>query len=247
VATRATSDPKLAVNQAHAEILALKAARYLAYEKLLEIISGVHLDSTTLLQKELIKDTRLKGRVEGLVREARTVSERVDTRADGAALAEVRLGVLLDGPQGLKAAAWQAYQEGRGLEPRLTPTNQPPKAHAKKNEKPTGLIILAQGLGAKPAMFPRLVAEPDGAEIFGAGRVDPQAAMEKGVVGYAPDLAKAKANPRVGANPLVIRAQGTREPGSADLVVSAADAARISSAEATSDILTKCNVVIVIE
>ena len=249
VAARATADPKLAVNAAHGETLALKAARYLAFEKLLEVIAGVRLDSRTVLRRELLKDGLMRARVKGLVRQARTVLERVETRPDGSPLAEVRLGVLLDGPDGLKAAAWQAYRERlTGAEPLDdTPQPRPAQVSAPMRGQPTGLIVIAQGLGAKPAMFPRLLAEPGGTELFGPAMVSPQAAMDKGVVGYAPDLDKARTNPRVGANPLVVRARKAQGPGSSDLLVTDADAARITAAEAAGDILTNCNVVIVIQ
>jgi hypothetical protein len=249
VAARATADPKLAVNAAHGETLALKAARYLAFEKLLEVIAGVRLDSATVVRRELLQDGLMRARVKGLVRRARTVMERVETKPDGSPLAEVRLGVLLDGPEGLKAAAWQAYRDRlAAADPDLdTPRPKPAQVSAPMRGQPTGLIVIARGLGAKPAMFPRLLAEPGGEELFGPAMVSPRAAMDKGVVGYAPDLAKARANPRVGANPLVVRANKAQGPGSSDLMVTSTDAARITAAEAAGDILTNCNVVIVIQ
>lgn len=249
VAARATADPRLAVNAAHGETLALKAARYLAFEKLLEVIAGVRLDSTTVLKRELLQDGLMRARVKGLVRQARTILEQVDVRPDGSPLAEVRLGVLLDGPDGLKAAAWQAYRErlAAGSLVEDPPRPEPAQVSVPMRGQPTGLIVIAQGLGAKPAMFPRLLAEPGGTELFGPAMVNPRAAMDKGVVGYAPDLDKARANPRVGANPLVVRARKAQGPGSSDLMVTGDDAARITAAETAGDILTNCNVVIVIQ
>lgn len=240
------ADPAMAANLAHAEVLALKTARYRAYEKLLEIVRGVRLSAYTQLERELLADGVLMARVRGMVRGARIISQKVSKAEDGSIMAEVRLGLLLGGPGGLSSAALAAMRKKAHKPATLFKPKQPPPPV--KAAKPySGLIVLAEGLGTKPAMFPRIVEAKSGREIYGPDRVDKTAAMAKGVVGYAVSLKRAKQNQRVGDNPLVIKAVKAQGNNMADLVVSYDDAVRLFAADVKSGFLAQCKVVIVIK
>jgi hypothetical protein len=112
VTGEATCDPSLSVNQSHCYTMALKAARALAYEKLAETVHGVHVSSSNTFQDEVIKNTSLRTTVEGLIKNARIISEEITTMSDGSPLAQVRLGLLINGPKGLcYAIARHLHQE----------------------------------------------------------------------------------------------------------------------------------------
>jgi hypothetical protein len=112
VTGEATCDPSLSVNQSHCYTMALKAARALAYEKLAETVHGVHVSSSNTFQDEVIKDTSLRTTVQGLIKNARIISEETTTMSDGSPLIRVRLGLLINGPKGLSyAIARHLHQE----------------------------------------------------------------------------------------------------------------------------------------
>ncbi len=107
VTGEATCDPSLSVNQSHCYTMALKAARALAYEKLTETVHGLNVSSSNTFQDEVIANTLLKTSVQGLIRDARIISEETTTMPDGSPLVKVRLGLLIKGPRGLNSAIVQ--------------------------------------------------------------------------------------------------------------------------------------------
>lgn len=112
VTGEATCDPSLSVNQSHCYTMALKAARALAYEKLAETVHGVQVNSSNTFQDEVIKNTSLRTTVQGLIKDARIISEETTTMSDGSPLIRVRLGLLINGPKGLSSAiARHLHQE----------------------------------------------------------------------------------------------------------------------------------------
>ncbi len=244
VLARGAVDPRVARNQAHAEVLALKTARYRAYEKLLEIVRGVRLDAYTQLENELLADGSLMARVRGMVRGARIISQEVSARPDGSVVAEVRLGLLISGPAGLSATMLQALRrQPRARPPVFKPS---PRPRAQPRKPYTGLIVVATGLGARPAMFPRILEAKSRKVVYGPESVDKFQAMQRGVVGYAVSVERARQNQRVGANPLVVKALKAQGNNQADLVVSYQDAVKIFAADIKSGFLAQCRVIIVI-
>lgn len=247
VVARGSADPRLAQGMAHAEILALKTARMRAYERLLEVIKGIHLDSSTTLRQELLADSRLRARLQGTVRGARVIQERVTHRPDGSLMATVRLGLPLGHPKGLSGAA-QPWLSKRPTPPakRFHPRDQAYKTQALYGQRYTGLIVLAQGLGARPALFPRVVEAASRREVYGPGQINHKVALERGVVAYAASLETARRQPRAGSRPLVVRALKAQGPGRSRLVVSYPDAVKIFAADLKENFLANCGVVIVI-
>jgi len=110
----------------------------------------------------------------------------------------------------------------------------------------TGLIVDASGLGAKPAMSPRMLA-PDERVIYGLMIVDESYVIEHGITSYAHGMDEAKRMTRAGLNPLIVRATAVSGPMQADLVVSETAAEKIASENRLHGFLKKCNVVIVID
>ena len=105
----------------------------------------------------------------------------------------------------------------------------------------TGVIINAKGLKVTPALAPRLIDEK-GNEVYTAKHVSKDAIGKNGVCGYVKTVDAANKDPRVTGKPLVLKALRLTEAGSADLVLSEADAAKLTKLGA---ILGKGNVVIV--
>ena len=66
-------------------------------------------------------------------------------------------------------------------------------------------------------------------------------------VNHEGSLDKAKEDPRVQGNPLVIRASSTSGASAADMVVSNADAGKIARADGTAGLLGNCRVMFVLD
>ncbi len=235
----ATADLRVAVNRAQARSMALKAARYLAYEKLAETVEGLTLTGDTIIKRETLKDSTLHVQVQARIKGARIVSETVQDLPDGSVWAEVVVGLRLNGPEGLTSAltGWAAAQPPAGY--------QPNPAFATE-EQYTGLIVEASGLGFSPALTPRLLVAGDQAQIYGPQSVDPRFLEAYGLAGYADSLLKAKADGRVGPNPLIVRAQGVAGERKGDLLIPWRDAERILAADRQSGILKRAAVIIVV-
>lgn len=235
----ATADRRVAVNRAQARSMALKAARHLAYEKLAETVEGLTLTGDTIIKKETLKDSTLRVQIQAKIKGARVVSEAVQDLPDGSVWAEVVVGLRLNGPEGLTSAltGWAAAQQATAYRP--NPAYVP-------EEHYTGLIVEASGLGFSPALTPRLLATDDQAQIYGPHSVDPHYLETAGLVGYTDSLLKAKADGRVGPNPLIVRAQGVAGERKGDLLITRQDAERILAADRQSGILKRAAVIIVV-
>jgi len=118
----------------------------------------------------------------------------------------------------------------------------------------TGLVIdarlLPEGARPEPSLVPR-VLDASGRIIHDAGIVDLDFAREYGLVTYAiaapPDSTppEGMSSPRIGARPIVVDAVPPAGPGSADIVVSAADGERILAA-AAGGFLRECRVMVLL-
>jgi len=107
----------------------------------------------------------------------------------------------------------------------------------------TGVVVNARGLGATPALAPRLLDE-QGNVLFSAAHVNRNAALQKGIAAYAKSLDKASKDERVAGNPSIIKALKITEPGSPDLVLGPEDAAKV---KALTSPLSQGKLVIVID
>jgi len=108
----------------------------------------------------------------------------------------------------------------------------------------TGLIVDCRGLGLSPAMSPK-IADETGKEIWGTMQIDPEVAIEYGIVGYYKSVEDARSGSRAGQNPLVIKAigkAGRAKMFQCDAVVTAEDGQRILRENAQTRFLEKLNV-----
>lgn len=245
----ATADMRDTVNLAHAYSVAIKTARHLAYEKLAETVNGINLYSDATYDRELMVDSNLKTVLKAMIRNARVVNEEKKQFTDGSIWVEVTLGLKLFGEDGLvkPSADW-----GKMNQAKLSPAPEPkPAAPPVKVPPPaaggayTGLVIDARGLGASPAMLPKIVVE-NGEILYGMTEISREYILKYGLMGYQNDLAKAQKLDRVGASPLVVKAVKVSGKHNADYVVSLEDAARIKAASADKNFLKECRVVAVL-
>lgn len=95
-----------------------------------------------------------------------------------------------------------------------------------------------------PVMAPRIVDEL-GRPAFEVTMADMKALRARGMVGFARTLEDALADPRAGANPLVVRAISANQPRKGDIGVSSNDLAMIQQNNSLERLLTSCNIVIV--
>lgn len=110
----------------------------------------------------------------------------------------------------------------------------------------TGLIVDASSFPqAKACMSPKILTE-DEEEIYGTVKISADLAIEKGVVGYAKSLEKAKGlTSRLGDNPLVVKAIDIEGAYKANPVISLSDAKIIKESN-LEEAFAQCAVVIVL-
>ncbi len=243
----ATADPDKTKNLAHARAMALKTARHLAYEKLEETIEGMSIDSRTIYRDELMRDSVLRTSVRGFVKGAKVVKEEEKTLQDGSIWMEVTIGLFLNHKKGLSGASVPWYWEKHSYAPnRYHPKDDAYKSSAMYGEKYTGLIIDASNQGARPSMFPKILAGTDKKEVFGPMHVSREYVINHGVAGYAGSVERALTHKRVGSHPLIVKAAGTDGINNSNILVSEEDATKIFALNVKGKFLEECRVVIVI-
>jgi hypothetical protein len=205
-------------NAAQARLGATRAAKMDAYRNLLEIVKGVNLSSQSTVGNAMTS-TDIKTKIEGVVKGA----EVADTKYFSDGGVDVVLKMSLDG----------------ALADAVLPAGSATASAAAAGDGYTGLIIDAKGLGASPALSPR-VLDDGGKELYSATIVSKDKLHDHGVAAYVKSLDAARAEKRAGAKPLVLKVAKVSGAGKADLVVSAKDAAQVKGA-----FLADGNVVIV--
>jgi len=109
----------------------------------------------------------------------------------------------------------------------------------------TGLIIDAQHLSFKPSTSPKITNE-DGRQVYGSAYIDKAWVEKHGIVSYAKSLPEAKNNPRVGENPLVVKAIRVTGANNMDLILSNEDAGKIREMAKHLNFLDQAKVIIVV-
>ncbi len=227
--------PERYMGKPNARPMALRAAQVDAYRNLLEIVQGVRIDANTVVKDFMTESDVIKASVEGLVKGARVMNK--EYLSDGTVEVTVRMNLSGRLSQTLLPKALDKA-------PAVAPPPPPPAAPVA--DAYTGLVIDARGLAARPAMSPKILDE-NGAEVYGSMNVDRQYAIQQGMTGYARDLTAAQSNPRVTNNPVSAKGIKADGPGKCDIVISAADAAKVRASAANAGFLQKCRVMIVLD
>jgi hypothetical protein len=208
----------------------IMAAKLDALRNLLSTINGITMTSQTTVENQMLASDVIKTRVEGIAKNYRMVGE---PRYYDDGSIEVTIEMSLDGPF-MEALLPEAMGGGQ------------PLSSAVAGVAYTGLIVDATGLGARPAIAPRILNE-DGAEVYGSSYVSRDWAIKYGMVGYEKELGSALENDRVTDNPLVARGLQTSGPNRADIIISNDDAQKLHSMKENLSFLQKCRVIVLVD
>ena len=192
VAATGSGAPDLKLpNVAAIRLNAERAAKIDAYRNIVETLKGIRI-TANVRGKQALAEGAVKTEVEGIVRGCKVA----DTHyySDGAV--DVVLTCPLDG----------------GLATSLAPVHDRKVVKASNQGEYTGLIVDATGLKMRPVLQPRMV-DGNGRSIYAAPMVAPNALRKRGAVAYAQTVDAAKALPRVGGKPLVIKAMRVGKAG----------------------------------
>jgi len=177
----------------------------------------------SLLAPSPLAASNLRRVLDGSDGRPRIVEEHFDSEA---ATASVTLEMLIAGGEGLLLKADPAPPADTTILPGPDSPTYPSTSRDQKWPF-TGLIVDCRGLGIRHTMAPRIL-RPDGSEVWGTVSGVPEEILQKifqtGVVGYVSDLDLARKTPRVGENPLLIRAIGRQGSFGAHAVVTNEDA-----------------------
>lgn len=254
-ATGIGSPPEKYYGKPQARPMALRAAQLDAYRNLLEVTKGVRINSVTVVEDSMVSSDMIRSQVDGMVKGTQVIKK--EYLSDGTV--EVTIAMSLRGgfaqlilPKDIKQVpeiktippAPPAVPEG--AMPAPPPAMPEPTTPAVAPAIYTGLVVDARGLGARPAMSPKLRDER-GQEVYGSAYVSREYAVQQGMAGYAKDLTASQTNPRVTNEPLTVKGLRTEGPGQSDLVISNADADKIRSASENLSFLKKCRVMIVLD
>ncbi len=231
------------VKGTNARPMCLRAATVVAYRNLLEVTKGVQVDSQTTIRDFVTESDIINAAISGFVKGARNVN--TDYLSDGTC--EVTLRMSLSG-KFAQTIIPKAIQEQQKRESPPPAPVKPEPAAVKPAPMPvyTGMVVDARGLGARPAMSPKIVDEA-GAEVYGSMIVDKTYAVSQGISGYARDLTAAQGNQRVTDNPVTVKGVSAEGAGKADIKISNDDAKQIRSATENLSFMKKCRVMIVLD
>jgi hypothetical protein len=234
--------PEIYTGKPQARPLALRAAKIDACRNLLEVTNGVRVDSATLVKDFAAQGDVILAQVNGLVRGAKVVNQEYMS----AGTVEVTVRMPLFG-NFLRIIVPKAFDRKAEVSlANVSPAIPVPEELSARGVVYTGVVIDARGIKARPAMSPRIIDE-SGKEIYGFMNVDREYAVQQGMIGYARGLAAAQKNPRVAGNPVTVKGLKTEGSGRSDIVISNADAKKITVASDEMGFLKKCAVMIVLD
>lgn len=223
--------PRDSASPLQAKEMTRKAAWSVALRNLLEVVKGIHVDSTTTVSNYVTTNDEVRTHVDGFVKGARLIKEQGMPDGSVETTVEMTLG----------------REFSKLVIPKVDPKTVPLSQYQEKPTSPsksyTGLVVNAQGLRAHPALAPRLLNQ-QGEEVYSIAYVDQQATSKHGIVLYEPDLASAQSNPLVTNTPLTIKA--LRAEG-ADLYISDADAQTLHGVPRYFKLLKQAKVLVILD
>ena len=253
MATGIGAPPEKYYGKPQARPMALRAAQLDAYRNLLEVTEGVRINSVTVVQDAMVASDTIRSQVDGMVKGAQVVKK--EYLSDGTVEVTVAMSLRGGFAQLILPEDIKPVPEIKTIPPtppapqvpeEVTPTAPEPTTPAVAPAVFTGLVVDARGLGARPAMSPKILDER-GQEVYGSAYVSREYAVQQGMAGYAKDLTASQTNPRVTDQPLTVKGLKTEGPGQSDLVISNADADKIRGASENLSFLKQCRVMIVVD
>ncbi|PCJ11319.1 MAG: hypothetical protein COA98_07815 [Candidatus Neomarinimicrobiota bacterium] len=237
----------LAQNPGMARGMAVRAAKIDAMRNLLETVLALTVTSETAVRGAAVENDVIKTKVEGMVKGARIRDINEDGRHDtndfrylSDTSIEIEMEIHMSGISSIVLPPAGYAEAQAGVAPPSAGTSAPISGST------TGLIIDARGVGARPAMSPKIV-DQNGGVVYGPSSFTRDYAIKFGVAGYSKDIETAKSDPRVVGNPLIVRGIGVQGSNGTDIVVANGDAATIRRAESSGKILSSCKVMIILD
>ncbi|MDP8206750.1 MAG: hypothetical protein P9L92_08825 [Candidatus Electryonea clarkiae] len=212
----------------------IRAAEMDALRQILATVKGMRLNSETTMENFMLSSDVVRTQVEGVVRNFRRVGDPV-YMSNGDI--EVTVEMALQGPGKIFDIA---IPQPIGIPP--TPISGTPSS----TEVYSGLIVDARGLGVRPAIAPNIYSE-SGDEIFGSRYIDREWAIKHGMVSYAKDPAKARADERISPNPMFIKAMKASGPNRTDIIVSNQNALTLNKVTENLKFLQECRVILIVD
>ncbi|MBP6914688.1 MAG: hypothetical protein KBB93_01130 [Syntrophaceae bacterium] len=244
--------PELA-GRINARPVALRAAKEKALGDLMEIVKDIQVDSTRKIKDFMMERQDINAQILDFVQRDAMVSDQ-QYLPDGTAEIKLRVPIYGNLTRIILPASITEVEDVK-LPAVVSPSDtsaSPPAAHKTAPRIPptslmhSGIIVDARGMGAKPAMAPKIFDE-NGKEVYGYSSVDREYAVRQGTVVYTRDIVSARTNQRVAANPLTIKAVKTDATGKTDLVIGNIDAQRIRGTIQETILLKQCRVIIVLD
>jgi hypothetical protein len=226
----AGAPPAHALSPAQGRALAETEAETLARDDLIGLLQSIRIDSKSMVREALDYQGAKADLVAAVLRDSSVVEKSIS--ANGTV--KVTVAIKLNGSFGDLVLP-------KTIVPIKTVEQSP-----KKEEQFTGLIIDCRGIPLSPAMVPMIIGE-DGQVVYGTAYVSRDHALQEGMAAYARGLAKARHNPRVGPNPLMVKGLRTVKGRSSDIVISNADAGKIKGEGSNISFLHRGRVLFVME
>ena len=213
-------------NIAVKRLAVMRAAKIDAMRNILDVIKMIRVDSATNVESYMISSDFVRNKLHETIRKAQIIDKKY--------ISDDRLEITIELPI-LGSFIGTMIPDTGGLAITTMGT-----------EQETGMIIDATGLGAKPALSPRIL-DASGRELYGASYIKRDYFLSKGLVAYRTELDDARNSARVAGNPIIIKALRSTGPGNSDLVISRADAKRLKTSSSNQSWLEKGNVIIVLD
>ncbi|PID30971.1 MAG: hypothetical protein CR982_00475 [Candidatus Cloacimonadota bacterium] len=226
-------------NPAMKRMQAITMGKLYAIKDLIATVKGMYVSSETSIEDYMVKSDVIRSKTEGIARAFRVAN--IAYMDDGSI--EVTVEMSLNGELSdliLKDAQFADDGNSSG-----TPVNTSYNTLPQVDGPYTGLVIDCSALSLRPALAPK-VLDPEGREVYGSAFVSRNFAVEQGMVGYLKDISKAAGNPRVGDNPLVIKAIDITGTNSTDVIISENDAKKIKDLAEKINFLRECRVILII-
>lgn len=215
-------------NRGKDRINARRAAEVSAQRTLLEVIKGVHITSESTVQDSMLKDDHIRTRVDGIIKGAQTIDEKVEWE-ENSPVATVKMRICLNG--GVTECKGTSLVNVLNLEKRADPPfvpqkmlinipqhkqEQPPAAPPVQDKarpfvcdltKPvTGVVFTLEGRYFERSLLPVIVTQTDSemVTVYSAKVVKPSVIRTFGAVRYADSVDTAVKSPQLGGNILVV-------------------------------------------
>lgn len=254
--------PQNITNAYQAREMTRTAAWSVALANLLEVVNGIRVDAQTTIKNYVTTNAEVQTRIEGMVKQASVVKE------EELATGEYRITVQMHVPPGIlpptpnpppPAVIVSGPKKSPGGPPPMEEPKQKKENSSPKTTTPpvpptryTGVLIDARGTKMKPSFKPQVGTRDNANSVYCQFHVgetklsDPTASKEHAgkIASFEFDEAKARLNPKLGRNPLVIKAIQAAGTNNSDLIIDEILAQKLALSPATQDLLYNAKVVI---